>query len=274
VTSLNQALTRLFDLLFAPIDALPPWAGLAALSLVTAVVVLVVFKWTADQRGLAAAKRAMQAGIFEMRLFNDDVVALLRAQGEVLRQTLRYVRYSLAPTLWLIVPLALLMLQMEFRFGYLGLRVDRSALLTARLAAGVDTLPASVSLTAPSGLRVETPAVVFPSAREIVWRIRPDKPGMYDVEIVIDGVSSRKSIAVSERVVRRSPVRPSAGGWRQLLNSSETPLDPSSRLDAIEVTYPAREVRVAGWNVGWAGVYLGLTLLFAYALKGWFGVEM
>ena len=66
----------------------------------------------------------------------------------------------------------------------------------------------------------------------------------------------------------------SAGWWRQLLNPSETPLDPSSHLDAIEVTYPAREVRVAGWDVGWISVYLGLTLVFAYALKGWLGVEM
>ena len=89
MTVLNQALTRLFDLALAPLDRLSPLAGLAVLSLGTAVAVLLAFKWTADQPALVAAKRAMQAAIFEMRLFNDDLLAMLRAQGEVLRHSLR-----------------------------------------------------------------------------------------------------------------------------------------------------------------------------------------
>jgi hypothetical protein len=70
------------------------------------VAVLLAFKWTADQPALAAAKQAMHAAIFEMRLFNDDLVLLFRAQGEVVRHSLTYLRLSLAPTLWLIVPWA------------------------------------------------------------------------------------------------------------------------------------------------------------------------
>src|SRR3954469_25163921 len=117
-----------------PIDHLPPMAGLVVLSLVTAVAVLVAFKWTADQRGLAAAKRAMQAAVFEMRLFNDDLAALLRAQGEVLRHTGRYLRLSFAPTLWLIVPMLALMLHREFHFGYAGLAIGEATLVKARVA--------------------------------------------------------------------------------------------------------------------------------------------
>ena len=121
MTVLNQALTRLFDLALAPLDRLSALGGLAVLSLGTAVAVLLAFKWTADQRALVASKRAMQAAIFEMRLFNDDLLAMLRAQGEVLRHTARYLRLSLAPTLWLIVPMLALLLHMEFHFGYTGL---------------------------------------------------------------------------------------------------------------------------------------------------------
>ncbi len=118
---INRALTALFDLLLAPFDRLPPVVGLAIIALVTAIAVLIVFKWTSDQVRLAAAKRAMQAAIFEMRLFNDDLVLLFRAQGDVLRHTLSYLRYSFAPTLWLLLPMLLLLLHMEFRFGYSGL---------------------------------------------------------------------------------------------------------------------------------------------------------
>ena len=84
MTVLNRALTWLFDAIMGPLERLPPMAGLGLLSLGTAVAVLLAFKWTADQPALVASKRAMQAAIFEMRLFNDDLAALLRAQGEVL----------------------------------------------------------------------------------------------------------------------------------------------------------------------------------------------
>ena len=72
---MNRALTRLFDLAMGPLDRLAPMTGLVLVSLATAVAVLLAFKWTADQPALVAAKRAMQAAIFEMRLFNDDLAA-------------------------------------------------------------------------------------------------------------------------------------------------------------------------------------------------------
>ena len=106
MTPLNRALTRRLRSAHGAARGMPPMAGLVLLSLATAVAVLLAFKWTADQPALAAAKQAMQAAIFEMRLFNDDLVLLFRAQGEVLRHSLTYLRLSLAPTLWLIVPMA------------------------------------------------------------------------------------------------------------------------------------------------------------------------
>jgi len=45
-------------------------------------------------------------------------------------------------------------------------------------------------------------------------------------------------------------------------------------LTSIAIDYPSREYRVAGWNIGWVGVYLALTLAFAWVLKGAFGVTM
>ena len=45
-------------------------------------------------------------------------------------------------------------------------------------------------------------------------------------------------------------------------------------LTAITIAYPERTFVVAGWNIGWPGVYLALTLVFALVLKRPFGVAM
>lgn len=272
MTPVNRALTAVLDAVMAPLAWMPPVAGLVLLSLVTAVAVLLAYKWTADQPALTAAKQAMQAAIFEMRLFNDDLVLLFRAQGDVLRHSLTYLRLSFAPTLWLIVPLAVLMLHMEFHFGYSGLATGDAALVKVRLADS--DASASATLAAPDAIEVETPAVVLPSEREIAWRIRPRKAGSYELRIRMGDTELGKSLLVSDTVGRRSPVRPDASLTSQLLNPSEPPVESGGRVTAITVSYPERAYTVAGWNIGWSGVYLALTLAFALALRRFFDVTM
>ena len=274
---LNAVFARLFDLIFWPLHRLGPLAGLTVLSIVTAIGVLLAFKWTADQPALLAAKRAMQAAIFEMRLFNDDLAALLTAQAEVFRHTLTYLRLSLAPTLWLIVPMLALLVHMEFRFGYTGLTIGEATLVKARFAADSGTpgkalLPAS--LEAPDGIDVETPGVLLPSEREIAWRIRPRAAGSFDLRLHMGGTVLTKTLLVSDAVARRSPVRPDTGLVNQLVHPSEPPLPGSTGLAAITIGYPERPFTVAGWDIGWAGVYLALTLGLALVLKRPFGVTM
>jgi hypothetical protein len=283
VTDWNAFLTRAFDLVLSPFARLSPMAGLVVLSLVTAVAVLYAFKWTANQAALVRSKRAMQAAVFEMRLFNDDLAALGRAQWQVLRHTLGYLRASFAPTLWLIVPMAFLMVHMEFHFGYTGFGVGQPALLTLRFVEGAPVLAsarasgrAPVTLEAPAHVRVETPAVVLPSAREISWRVRPTAEGAYQLLVQFETATMPVSLVAGARVGRRVPLRPSAGFVAQFLNPSEPPVGDDARLglEAVTLDYPRREVMVAGWDVGWAVVYLALTLALAFLLKGPLGVEM
>ena len=55
---------------------------------------LIVFKKTSNQARLEAVKKQIHACLFELRLFSDDLPAILRAQGEILRHNLRYLGLS------------------------------------------------------------------------------------------------------------------------------------------------------------------------------------
>ena len=276
MAAVNEVLTRVLDALLWPAARFAPVTALVLLSVATAVLVLLVFKWAADQAALSAAKDQVQAAVFEMRLFNDDLAAMFRAQGEVLSSVLRYVRLSLVPTLWLTIPIAVLMLHMDFHFGYTGLAVDAPALVEARFDGSLvpSSGMTSASLDVPDAISLETPGVVLPSAREIVWRIRPRRAGAFIVTVHLGEAAIGKTLVVSDRVVRRSPVRPAAGFLSQVLQPSEPPLPDGTGLAAVTVDYPERPFIVAGWDIGWVGVYLGLTLVFVLLLKRWFGVRM
>ncbi len=107
MTALNAVLGRVADAVLGPVQGWPPLAVILALALVTALVVLGVMKVSSNQTKMAAAKRRIHADLLEMRLYNDDLRALLRAQGALLRDNGAYLWLSLVPLLITALPLTL-----------------------------------------------------------------------------------------------------------------------------------------------------------------------
>jgi hypothetical protein len=274
MTALNWLLVRAFDVLLAPLAGLPPLPGLALVSLVTAIALLLAFRATSDQRRLTDVKRSIHAGFFEIRLFADDVPTLLRTQLEMLRHSLTYLRLSLVPALWVVLPLALVVSHLEFHFGYDGLVPGRAVLVKATLRSDAVSAGPPLTLEAPSAIRVDTPAVWFPAAREVLWRITPKVGGEYSLAVHLRVQVFSKTLRVSNRVGRRSPVRLAGRVWDQILNPSEDPLPSDGILTAVRVEYPPRDIRILGWNTNWLVVYIALTMVFMLALRRPFGVVL
>ncbi|HEY2943665.1 MAG TPA: hypothetical protein VGN09_14625 [Vicinamibacteria bacterium] len=284
MSAVNALLRAAFDVLLSPFRSLPPIVGLLLVSLVAAVGMLLVFKATSNQKKLEAVKRQIHACLFEIRLFNSDLPAIVRAQWEILRHNLNYLRLSAVPMLWMIVPFVFVIAQLQFHYGYRGLAPGQDFLLKVQLKDGwetsaalapsqVSTRPAA-SLQAPPGLKVETPAVWIPSQRELAWRLRAEQWGDYDLALGLGGQQYSKTVQVSRDVRRRSPVRVERGFWNELLYPAEDPLPPGSPISAITLGYPDGSVPVFGWGINWLVLFFVLSAAFAFALRGRFGVTL
>ena len=79
---------------------------------------LLVFARRRTRRRSGGGQAADPRRLFEIRLFNDDLRAMLRAQVEILRHNVTYLRLSLVPMLWMLVPLVLVIAQLQFHYGY------------------------------------------------------------------------------------------------------------------------------------------------------------
>ena len=274
----NTPLRLVFDALLYPFRELPPLVGLGVVSALTGIAMLWVFKLTSDQTALAAVKRQIHAGLFEIRLYNDDLRAIFRAQRHILRHNLSYLRLSLAPMIWMLAPLLLVVAQLQFHYGYAGLEPGARVVLKAELRTapgaqdGTPVRPA-VSLEAPEGLRVETPAVWIPGLRELAWRIAADRPGDYELRLRVGDAVATKTVRVTGAVVRRSPVRVS-GLLDQILYPAESPLPGSSPFRSISVGYPEREIDVFGMGLHWMIVFFVLSIAVAFALRNRLGVTI
>lgn len=272
----NSALRPAFDLLLAPFAGWPPMVSLSLVSLLVSILMLVVFKRTSDQPALALVKRKIHAGIFEIRLWNDDLRAILRAQNEILRHNLTYLRLSLWPMVFLLPPLVLIVAQLQFHYGYQGLRPGQRTLLE------VDLAPETASggrpqatLEVPAGLRAETDAVWIKAESQLLWRLIAERDGDYQLGVQVNGTPLlTKTVRVTSRAVRLSPERVGTGFWSQLLYPAEPPLPPSGPVRAIRLFYPEREVMVLGYGMNWMIPFFALSIVFAFALRGLFKVTI
>jgi len=267
MAALNALLTRLVDSFLRPFEEASPLAGLAVVSFISAIGMLLVIRVTSDQARVAAVKRQLQACVFEIRLFNDDARAILRALGEMLRHNLTYMRLSAVPVLWMTVPLGLLLAQLHSHYGYDGLAVGHQAVVKARLRSAPNALSPQARLAAPPGIRIETPPVWIPSVREVAWRVAAEQPGDYVLQVQIGEDAFTKSILVSDAIVRRSPLRTDERLLNQLIHPGEPPLPVGAEVESIAVTYPRRVVRVLGREIHWMVVFFALSIIFALALR-------
>jgi hypothetical protein len=271
---LNAALGSVFDLLLRPLVGLPPLASLAIISLLTAIVMLLVVRRTSNQHALDQVKRRIHAALFEIRLFNDDLGAIFRAQGEMLRHNLTYLRLSFAPMVWMFVPFVLVIAQLQFQYGYDGLAIGQPVLLTAHIRAAGSSAADVPRLEAPAGIRADTDAIWFPAAQDVMWRITPEAAGDYELRLHVGGQTFTKTVHVSSRVARRSPERLEAGFVNEVLYPAEPPLPANAPLTTITVPYPERDINVFGWRLNWLVVFFAFSIVFAFALRKPFGVTL
>lgn len=272
MTFVNALLVRLADAVLAPLAGLPPVAVVAGCALGSALAVLAVMRFTSNQAALAAVKRRIHAALLEMRLYNDDLVALVRAQGEVLRHNLSYVGLSLVPLVITAVPLTLAIAQLQAWYGYGGVAPGVPIVVTAEVP---PTQPSALPALEGAGVEVTGPARYFPTLGEVTWRVVPRQPGPTTLRLVTAGgavVEKHLHVAVGDEVARRSPVREQPSFVGQLLYPSEPPLEATSGVTAIRLPYPDRLLPVAGQHVHWLYVYLALTFAFVLLLRKPLGV--
>jgi len=278
----NAVFRRIFDLLLLPFSGLPYWVGIAVLGCLLSVAMLWVYKKTSNQARIEGVKARIQASIFEIRLYNDDIGAIFRAQWHILRNNVAYFGLSLVPLAWMIIPMILMIGQLNGHYGYRGLEAGTKTLLKVELAedwrehfAGVDRggrPPASLVL--PAGLAADGPMSWFPADRLLVWRLAVKDAGRYEVGVRMgdEGTPVDKSVDATSRIVRRSPVRHAGAFGDQVLHPTEAPLPSDSVIRRIELAYPENGITMDVANRVWL-MFL-VSIVFAFVIKDRMGVKI
>jgi uncharacterized membrane protein (DUF106 family) len=249
-----------------------PLAIVIVISVVVGLLMVVLFGYTSDQKAIGIAKDQLKAHLLAVRLYRDQIPVVMGSYGKILRGTGRYLKLAFKPLLYVIIPITLLIVQIDRFLGSSPIPVSTPFLLTAHLA-GSD-VPSEVTLDLPPEISMTAPAVHIAGVNEIVWRLVGAKEGEYEVKIAAAGQSAAKAVCVGGDLPRISTVRLRGQFWTRMFSSAEPALPENSPIDSISINYPDRNIDIVGYGMNWIWLFFILSMIAGFIFKELLGIQI
>ena len=273
VDLIHRTLTPLFDLLCWPVLGLPPIWAMAFVSLISGVAMVWIFGKVSDQATIKALRDQIRGNLIGVRLFQSDIGVVLKLQARIFGDTFRYMKLALVPLVVLLVPVLLIMTQLNLRFAVRPLAPGEATVVKA-LIRDAEVLAKTASLEADAGVTIETPAVRMRTAGEVAWRVRARAPGEHRLVVRVGDESIETRLIAGTSWGAVPPLRTGRGAVDLLLYPGEPPIAGDHVIEAVEIGYPGLDIRVLGLTVDWLVAFFILSMAFGYAFKGVLGVEL
>src|SRR5690348_14257852 len=264
--------TSQFCILLLPISSTHALAILLALSIITGLVMIVLFGYLSDQKAVRVAKDQLRAQLLAVRLFQDQPQVVLGAYARILTGTGRYLRVSFKPLAVIILPMIALLVYGDRYLGSLPFQTHQPILLKARLDKP-ESLD-NISLRLPAGLAESAPAVHIADDNEVDWRLVASAQGNYTVNVLAEGQELGKQVVVSNNLAHLSECRLRGHLWQRLIECAEPALPANAPVRLLAVAYPARDIDLGPWTTNWLVVFFVVSLAAALLFKFILGIEI
>jgi uncharacterized membrane protein (DUF106 family) len=249
-----------------------PLSIVIIVSLIVGLVMVVLFGYTSDQKAIGIAKDQLKAHLLAVRLYRDQIPVVMGSYGKILRGTGRYLKLAFKPLLYVIVPITLLMVQIDRYLGQTPLPTNAPFLLTVHTSSG-DRLN-DVTLDVPPEVTITAPPVHILASNDVVWRLAGSKDGKYDLNLVAGGQTVTKTVALGNDVPRISTIRLRGQFWERMFSSAEPALPASSPIESISINYPDRNIDIAGYGMNWIWMFFILSMVAGFIFKELLGIKI
>ena len=270
---LNAVANALGEWLLAPIGVLPGWLSATLVAAVTGVLLLVMFKYTSNQRAIKRVRDNIDANLLALKLFKDSARVTVGAQGRLLDGAGRLFVLALVPMAVMLVPVTLILGQLSLWYQQRPLRVGEEAVVTLTLNDAADTAFPDVRLEPTDAIDVTVGPVRVLSKREVCWNIKARADGYHRLTCMVGDDAITKELAVGDGLMRVSARRPAWVWSEALMYPAEAPFAPGGPVRSVEISYPTR----SSWTTGsdyWVIYWFVVSLIAAFCFRRVLGVNV
>lgn len=272
VVWLNALANAVGGVALAPVAVLPGWLSATLVAAITGVALLAVFKYTSNQAAIKRVKDEIKANLLALKLFKENAAVVLRAQGAILLAAMRLFALAIVPMLVMVVPVLLILGQLSLWYQARPLAVGEEAVVTLQLA-GDGPAVTDVRLDPDAAIDVTAGPLRMPSEQRVCWRIKAQAPGRQRLVFHAGEQTADKELAVGDRLMRVSALRPAWDCGDALLHPAEAPFDRSSPIQSIAVDYPQRSSWTSGADT-WVVYWFVVSMISGFAFRGALNVNM
>lgn len=272
IIRLNAAANALFRLLHRPMSVLPSWLSLTIISIILGVVLLLLFKYTSNQPAIGHVRDKIKAHLLSMKLFKDNIPVVLKSQMRILLSAFLLLAHSFCPMLVMIIPFSLLLGQLGLWYQSRPLRIEEQAILVMQLAGSVQDPMPLVSLEPSAAAVVTAGPVRVPSKRQVYWEIQTKQGGYHQLTFQVEGCRIQKELTVGDGMMSVSTTRPGLDIVDLILHPAEKPLERTSPVRSISITYPDRSSRLSGTDVWMVSLFI-ISMAVAFIGRPFFNVK-
>jgi len=244
------------------------------LSVVVGLVMVLLFGYTSDQKAIGIAKDQLKAHLLAVRLYRDQLHVVMGSYGRVLRGTGRYLKLAFKPLLYVIIPITLLIVQLDHYLGLTAIQANAPFLLTVRV--NDPRVLDDVSVGLPPQIAASAPPVHIAAENQVVWRLVANRHGDYEITVNAAGQSATKTVRVSSELAWLSQERWRDHFWERVFSSAESALPANSPLESISVDYPERNIAlgIAGYEMNWIWLFFILSMIAGFIFKELLGIKV
>jgi uncharacterized membrane protein (DUF106 family) len=264
----------LAEFLLTPLIAgLPGWLSNTIISALTGLVLLIIFKYTSNQRAIGHVRDNIKANLLALKLFKDSIAVTLQSQGRLFKGAFLLLLHAIRPMLVMIVPVSLLLAQLGLWYQSRPLQSGEHTIITMKLNGSIDSPWPNINIESTPAAEVVTGPIRIFSNRQICWEIRAREKGYHRIIFNTGIWQVEKELAVGDGFMRVSAERP---GWNWagiLLNPMEKPFGPHSPVQSIGIVYPDRLSHTSGTD-WWLIYFFAASLVFALIFKPFLKVRI
>ena len=262
--TLLNFISEMFDVVLSPFSGMSPYAGLTAVSVVTGIVMVFLYKWTTDQEKLKKVRDKIKVHFLEIRLYKDDMAEMFSIQKDILKENFRYLRLTLKSAIILIIPILFIIFDLNVRYSYHPIRPGASFIVSA-FTQNSENLE-RVGLELPVGFEMEVPAIRVSAEKRISWQVRADSSGTHGLAFHQGENEIVRKVVVSSRIQRVYQDMDKGEVWTSRLIPHAEFIPSDSYIDKIQVEYPDQN-SFLGLQPGWLYYFFLVSVIAGLLVK-------
>ena len=270
---INVLTNALAKVLLAIIAYLPGWLSNTIISAVVGVVMLIIFKYTSNQKAIEKVRDSIKANLLALKLFKDSISVTLNVQGKVFQGAFLLLFHAIRPMLVMIVPVSLILAQMGLWYQFRPLTVGEQTVVVMELNGDKNSPWPNIKLDTNNAAEIIIEQTKVLSKRQVFWKIRALEDGYQKITFSVGNQQIEKQLVVGDGFMKISPKKP-AWNWSEiLLYPTEKPFASDSAVKSISIEYPERVSKTSGAD-WWLVYFFIASMVFAFIFKPFLKVKI